>query len=247
VLYILIVMAAKKKHSWDSEFKDTLSSRKAKEEAQYLATIKARTDGVKRTWNGQLKKDQYNKVMREYDDSAKRDCLTVDTHKERIQFLENVLNENRQWCPGTSEPLQLKPNPVELQAKIDEMRRYVEARAKSGGTHPKPRSAARPVSKSRELTREQVGEIYERAKIKILQKHGRTVERLTKNVLEGLPVARARERLLAQGVMVQVVDAFYEIAIERGLAFSEDEKNAIKLFLLNPERLGSFIDMMIVK
>jgi hypothetical protein len=125
------------------------------------------------------------------------------------------------------------------------MREYVAARLKSGGIPPKPRAAAPSARKTRELTPEQVLEVYEKAKSKILRVHGRTVERLSKNVRDGLPVKRARERLLAQGVTIQVVDAFNEVVDERNLAFSEEEKTAIKLFLLNPERLGSFFDAMI--
>ena len=139
------------------------------------------------------------------------------------------------------------------------MREYVAARQKAGGKPPKrtapikgreaatvkPVDPVPSVQKARELTKEQATEVYESAKSKILLAHGGTVERLTRNCRDGLPVERARERLLAQGITNQVVDAFNEIVKEKGLVFSEPEKDAIKLFLLNPERLGMFIDGMI--
>ena len=242
---ISIGMMAPKKHKWDSGFRETLGERKAKEDAEYLARVQARADAIKRALDGQVKKDRYKKVMREWADLAKRDSITTETHKERIQFLEKVLKENLEWRAGTKGPLQLKLNLIELQAKIGEMREYVAARVKGGRIPSKPRAAALSARKTRELTSEQVIELYERAKSKILRTHGRTVERLSKNVHDGLPIERARERLLAQGVTIQVVDTFNEVVKERNLVFSEGDKNAIKLFLLNPERLGSFIDGMI--
>lgn len=237
-------MAKKSKNRWEPSFNETLKQKKEKEDAEYLARVQARTDGIKRTLTGQHRKDQYNRIIREFDDPEKRAEIQVIRHKERIEFLENVLRENQQWRERQDEPLQLKPDLVALQAKIIEMKEYVAGRFKSG-VAAAAGPVEKPVAKPPEFTPEQISAVYGMAQERILLAYGGILGRLARNVRKGLPVERARERLMALGISKHVVDAFNEVATGYGYRFSENEKKSLKLFLLHPDRLGVFLDGII--
>jgi hypothetical protein len=235
------------RNRWDPSFDESLRQKKEKDEAEFLAWTQARTEGVKRTMAGQHRKDQYDRIMREFDDPEKREEIKVDGHKRRIAFLEQVLKENKQWRERFDEPLQLKPNIVDLQTKINEMNDYVNKVSKGSKDSPARQVKKKPVpiSKPPELTSEQVAEIYERAQESIQLAFSGVLSRLAKNVRMGLPIERARERLITLGVSKHVVDALNEVSNESALALSGNEKKALKLVLLHPDQLGSFLDGII--
>ncbi|MCK4792512.1 MAG: hypothetical protein KAV87_52770 [Desulfobacteraceae bacterium] len=241
-------MVRKRKNQWESPFNESLQSRKEREDAEYLARNKARTDGVRKTLTEQRRKDDFNKIIREFNDLELRAQVRIGIHKERIQFLEKVLIDNRQWTGGKDNPLLLKPNLPVLQAKIREMKEYVAKRAKTGNagvTAPTASSANEPVAKPRRLTPKQISAVYTRAEKKIELAYSGIIGRLATNVREGLPIERARERLMALGVSKYVADAFNEIVTKSGYQFSESEKKALKQMLLHPNRLGSLLDSLI--
>jgi hypothetical protein len=248
-------MPPKFKKTKEMEFAQSLLAKKEKDDAEYLAKVQARTDGIKRTLSAQHRKDQYDKIMREFDDPDMRVSTTVNKHRERIEFLENVLNENRQWRANQSEPLQLKPNLVMLQAKINEMKQYVADRVAGKAENGLSRSVVKnagkveskinPDEKLRKLTSEQILSVYELAMRRIESTYGGLIERLAKNVREGLPIERARERLEALGVSKYAVEALNKIDEEQGLGMSDEEKRSVKMYLLQPGRMGKVLEKLI--
>ncbi len=241
-------MVRKRKNQWESPFNESLQSRKEREDAEYLARNKARTDGVRKTLTEQRRKDDFNKIMREFNDPKIRAQIRIGIHKERIQFLEKVLIDNRQWTGGKDDPLLLKPNLPELQAKITEMSEYVAKRSRTGSpdlTVPTAKPDNRPGAKSPKFTPKQLSDVYGRAQEKIQLAYSGILGRLAKNVRNGLPIERARERLMALGVSKYVADAFNEIVTKSGYQFSEPEKKAMKQMLLHPGRLGRLLDSVI--
>jgi hypothetical protein len=237
-------MTPKSKNRWEAPFSQTLSQKKEKEDAEYRAWVQSMADGTKKRMMGQRQKEQFKKIIKEFDDPRNRASTSVETLKEWIKFLEDVFRENMEWR-DRDEPLQLKPNLVELQARIIEMKAYAADRARSGGI---PKAAA-PVKRSEvkppALTPEQISAVYDKAREKILHAHSVILKLLSKNVRDGLSLDRARERLLAQGVSKQVVDAFNEVIEESACRFSEVEKNALKLSLLQTNRMDPFLDNLI--
>lgn len=233
-----------KNKRWKPSFTESLQQKKAKEDAEYLARTQARTAGIKRRLTDQRRKDQYDKIMREFDEPEMRCEIAIVRHKERIKFLEEVLRENMNWRERQDEPLQLKPNILELQARILEMKDYVAERIKSGDKSG-ARQVEKPAARPSELTPEQISAIYDRARENIQLAFGGILELLARNVRNGLPIERARERLITLGASKHVVDAFNEVVIATGDRFSEGEKNILKLFLLHPDRLGPLLESII--
>ena len=84
---------------------EKLSTRKKeKEDAAYLERVQARVEGVKRSLDGQRKKDLYKKVMREWADPDKRDSTNIETHKERIHFSKVSLRKTENGVREPSRP-----------------------------------------------------------------------------------------------------------------------------------------------
>jgi len=237
-------MARKNKNKWEPSFGESLRAKKDKEDAAYIARNKARTDGIKRALNGQVRKDEYNKIIREFDDPEIRAEIKLVRHKERIIFLEKVLNENRQWREIKNQPLQLKLNPEKLKAKIQEMKNFVAETSKGGSVSTK-RSVTKPAGGSVELTREQEAAIYDRAQEKIQLAHSGIIERLARNVGNGLPIERALDRLMRLGVSKLVSDSLLELIAEGELDLVGDARHLVKLKLLHPDRVNTLLDTII--
>jgi len=239
-------MARKRKNKWEPSFRETLQSRREKDDAMYIARSKARVDGIKKALNGQVKKDRFKKILREFGDPEIRDSVELVRHKERIAFLEKVLDENRKWRADKGHPLQLKVNVEDLKAKIQEMKRYIELRSRSGSGPVQLPSDTRSRSGLRGLKHDQELIIYDRAVEKIRKVHGSIIDRLCTNVIDGLPIERARDRLESLGVTKYITDALNEYLVEKKLRLNREELQRIKMTLLHPNRVAAFLERLLV-
>lgn len=234
----------KKKSIYDSSFGESLQSKREKEDAFDRARAEKRKQGIKKTLSEQRRKDMYKKILKDFNNPSTRASTKLLRHKENIEFLESVLNDNRKWKGANSGPSHLKPNLVKLKEIIREMKLYIEKLP----LIPKSelaKSDKNSLNDNQLLTPIQVSEIYSRASGKILKEYGSMLKRLSRNIRDGLPIESARDRLMSLGVAKHVTLAFDEVVLNSNLDLTSAEKDSFIKKLHNRKRISALLDDLV--